>query len=113
MKSWIVSGLAAYLILPTTGHAMFMQPGPIPLERIATNTRTYIEAHPDDAAGYYTLGRIYYLGFVNQAALIPGFNEGADGQLPGVAPRLDAGDLANGIGIVASVVNEERDRRLA
>ena len=105
MKSWIVSGLAAYLILPATGHAMFMQPGPIPLERIATNTRTYIEAHPDDAAGYYTLGRIYYLGFVNQAALIPGFNEGADGQLPGVAPDWLSGNFSY------QLINAEAEKR--
>jgi hypothetical protein len=42
MKPWIILSLSAFLLLPETGRAMFMQPHSIPLERIAGNTKAYL-----------------------------------------------------------------------
>ncbi len=94
MKMRIATSMATLFCLMGTGSAMFIQPQPIPLERIAKNTKAYLESHPDDPDGYYTLGRIYYLGFVNKASFVPGFNDGAKGQRAQVAPDWLMGSYA-------------------
>ena len=47
----------------------FARPSYLPVDRLIENTTAYIREHPQDASGYYTLGRIHYLAFVNQSFL--------------------------------------------
>ncbi len=51
------------------------QPSYIPADRLIANAEAYITEEPNDPAGYYTLGRIHYLAFANQAFLVGAFNE--------------------------------------
>ncbi len=53
----------------------WMQPEYIPADRLIANAERYIAEEPDDPTGYYTLGRIHYLAFANQAYLVGAFNE--------------------------------------
>lgn len=51
------------------------QPTYIPADRLIANAERYITEEPNDPTGYYTLGRIHYLAFANQAYLVGAFNE--------------------------------------
>lgn len=51
------------------------QPTYIPADRLIANAERYITEEPNDPTGYYTLGRIHYLAFANQAFLVGAFNE--------------------------------------
>jgi hypothetical protein len=52
---------------------MFARPQYIPVERLIENATAYIQENPKDAGGYYTLGRIHYLAFVNKAFIVGAF----------------------------------------
>ena len=52
---------------------MFATPQYVPVERLIENATTYIQENPKDASGYYTLGRIHYLAFVNKAFIVGAF----------------------------------------
>ena len=82
--SFIIMLLASCFVCIVS--AMFVQPSAIPLARIVKNTEAYLEKKPDDSKGYYTLGRIYYLGFFNRASFVPGFAAIRDGESPRVSP---------------------------
>lgn len=44
--------------------ATFAGPGSsAPVERLIGNVQAYVRSHPQDASGYYALGRIHYLAF--------------------------------------------------
>lgn len=105
MKQRITFAVAALLLCPGMVHAMFMQPHPIPLERVAKNTQAYIEQHPEEAEGYYTLGRIYYLGFINRALFVPGFDEGSEEQSARIAPDWMIGNYQG------QMIRAEAERR--
>jgi len=55
----------------------------LPAERLIQNATAYIAEEPNDASGYFTLGRIHYLAFANQAFLVAARE---DFQLPTVMP---------------------------
>jgi hypothetical protein len=55
-----------------------------PVDRLLKSAQAYVTAHPAEAAGHYTLGRIHYLAFVRGARSIPSLREGGDGELPSV-----------------------------
>jgi len=38
-----------------------------PVQRLVFNVEAYVETHPEDANGYYRLGRIHYLAFTLRA----------------------------------------------
>lgn len=54
-------------------NGMFARPQYIPVERLIENATAYIQENPKDAGGYYTLGRIHYLAFVNKAFIAGAF----------------------------------------
>jgi hypothetical protein len=41
-----------------------------PIDRLVSNAGSYVQEHPNDANGYYVLGRIHYLAFANQQVSI-------------------------------------------
>jgi hypothetical protein len=43
-----------------------------PIDRLVSNVESYIKEHPNDANGYYVLGRVHYLAFANQQVSIFG-----------------------------------------
>lgn len=55
----------------------FARPSYVPAERLINNATAYVQEHPQDASGYYTLGRIHYLTFVNKSFLVATFANGA------------------------------------
>lgn len=63
-------------------NGMFRSPQYIPVERLIENATAYIQQDPNDASGYYTLGRIHYLAFVNKAFLVGGFDENSSNIIP-------------------------------
>ena len=52
------------------------RPDYLPAERLIENATAYIQEHPKDASGYYTLGRIHYLAFINKSFLVGAFGTG-------------------------------------
>jgi hypothetical protein len=58
--------------------AHFAVPIPFPADRLIDNMNSYIKENPKDAHGYYILGRIHYLAFINKTAQVAVFNEGKD-----------------------------------
>jgi hypothetical protein len=64
---------------------------PVPVERLLNNVTKYIKEHPQDAQGYYVLGRLHSMSFAKgteSLEVVPEKNqEGRDNSsLPGFAP---------------------------
>ncbi len=49
----------------------FPAPWYVPFDRLIANTEAFIKDHPNDPQGYYTLARMHYFAFVNQAPFVP------------------------------------------
>jgi len=71
---------------------MFARPSYVPVERLLGNATAYVQEHPADASGYYTLARIHYLAFVNKSFLVATF---ANRGLPSTIPFWWGEDLVN------------------
>jgi tetratricopeptide (TPR) repeat protein len=56
----------------------FAMPMPAPVERLIENTQAYIKENPEDAHGYYVLGRIHYLAFARETDRVPLFGDKDD-----------------------------------
>lgn len=54
----------------------------VPLERLLKNTTEYIARNPNDAQGYYLMGRLHSLAYATEMKEIPVFNDKAGNQLP-------------------------------
>jgi hypothetical protein len=63
-------------------NGMFAQPQYVPVERLIENATAFIQQNPNDASGYYTLGRIHYLAFVNKAFLVGAFGGKSSNIIP-------------------------------
>jgi hypothetical protein len=65
---------ATYCLLLTliaqSALAMFAMPPDVPVDRLIKNVGAYIKEHPDDADGYYTLGRINSLAFSVKSTVV-------------------------------------------
>ncbi len=53
----------------------WLQPEYLPSDRLILNAEAYVAEEPNDPTGYYTLARIHYLAFANQAFLVGAFND--------------------------------------
>lgn len=73
--------LCGFLSLPGLAHAMFAPPVSVPVERLEKKAGEYVQAHPEDAMAWYTLGRIHYLALVLNSESLNG-REGAEGAMP-------------------------------
>jgi len=64
---------AALLLFVSTlpAQATFMLPERAPVDRIIENAEAYLTEHPDDAEGYYILGRAHYLAWTLKSQSIP------------------------------------------
>jgi hypothetical protein len=62
----------------------FRLPEYAPVDRLIANATAYVQEHPQEAEGYYTLARIHYLAFINKSFLVGG--SVSDQALPYVIP---------------------------
>ena len=62
--------IALVLLAATATKGMFMVPNKVPADRLIPICETYLKENPEDAHGYYTLGRIHYLVFANRSLKI-------------------------------------------
>src|SRR5262245_24374637 len=95
MKKGIVFAITAAWILSCAGIAMFGVTAPVPIDRLLANTAAYIEDHPRDPMGPYTLARIHYLAMATRAAAFTAYEERA------FPPRV-AVDVTGGFGQVVT-----------
>jgi tetratricopeptide (TPR) repeat protein len=70
-------------IFCNTIKAFMVSIAPAPINRLSSNTNSYIKENPNDANGYYILGRIHYLAFANQQ--VSALKEGDANSLPEIA----------------------------
>jgi hypothetical protein len=73
---------------PTWGR--WMAPTDMPVSRLLTNVRAYIKAHPKEANGYYTLGRINSAAFAQDSDTIGVYTRDTLPSVPtysGLTPR--------------------------
>jgi hypothetical protein len=87
------------LSLGSHANAELIYPDRVPIGRILRNAETYLRHHPEDAMGWYVLGRIHYIAFVNEApeaAVYSNRRSGEDDKkrTPREAPPSLAIDLA-------------------
>jgi hypothetical protein len=78
MKTTLAACLAILIFLaaarPT--HAMFSYESPqeVPVDRLITNLQAFIKENPENAPGYYSLGRVHYLAYVLKSDELRSFN---------------------------------------
>ncbi|HEU4754231.1 MAG TPA: hypothetical protein VFU47_14065, partial [Armatimonadota bacterium] len=81
-----IAALGLCLLLAPPSSARFVAVGmPVPVERLVKNIGRYIQEHPEDARGHYTLGRVHSLAFSMGAAEVQVSGDGAQ-DLPGFPP---------------------------
>jgi len=71
--------------------AMFARPEEVPVDRLIKNVGAYVKAHPKDAMGYYTLGRVNYLALSMKSTTVRAYSAGSAVKLPNVADILQQG----------------------
>ncbi len=54
-------------------NGMFAWPQYIPVDRLIENATAYTQQEPNDASGYYTLGRIHYMAFVYKSFFVAAY----------------------------------------
>ncbi|HSH94775.1 MAG TPA: hypothetical protein VK968_11565, partial [Roseimicrobium sp.] len=69
---------------------------PAPIDRLLANVTAYVKAHPEEAAGYYTLGRVYALAYAQDGAQIEVTPAEKDGALPTFDPHRSVQDASRG-----------------
>ena len=90
-------GLLAAAGLTASGtFARFVSLQSVPVDRIIANLTAFSKDHPDDAAGFYSLGRAHSLAFTKGVDQLPtypsGGNDGqpyhvSDGSMPSAGPK--------------------------
>lgn len=75
-------GLLIIGVFVNIADGRFAMPQYIPVERLIENATAYVQQEPNDASGYYTLGRIHYLAFVNKAFLVGAFGGSSSRIIP-------------------------------
>jgi hypothetical protein len=63
----------AMLIAPAMALAHGSIPGDVPVNRLVANLTKYIQAHPNDAEGYYRLGRVHTLALETKTEFVLAF----------------------------------------
>lgn len=69
----------------TAAHAKPVMPTDAPVERLLTNVEAYVKVHPDDANGWFTLGRLHYFAFAaprGTVAVPRGYESAGPNELP-------------------------------
>lgn len=69
--SQLLRMMIVVLMTAAAAPAMFAPPQDVPVDRIVKNAEAYVAEHPDDASGYYVLGRAHYLAWTLKSQTIP------------------------------------------
>jgi len=85
--SLLFFGFLVIIACYSTSQAMFAMPQRIPVDRLIANASAYIEENPEDAHGYYVLGRIHYLAFSNKTVVLPASDKG-ENALPKIPENI-------------------------
>jgi len=76
-------GLLAAVGLAASGtFAMFVSPQSVPVERIIANLTAFTKDHPEDAAGFYSLGRAHSLAFTRGVDRLPAYGSSGNDKPP-------------------------------
>lgn len=70
--AWLTA--AVLLIGRTCAHGHGSIPTDVPVDRLVTNLTKYVQEHPDDADGYYRLGRVHTLALETRSGFVPAFD---------------------------------------
>lgn len=84
MRTIVVILMIAVLTVSMAGltWGQFAKAPDAPVERLIKNITAYTTEHPDDAHGYYVLGRVHYLAFVLKRSSLGAFEKDASTKLP-------------------------------
>ncbi|MFK8029823.1 MAG: hypothetical protein AB8G18_06255 [Gammaproteobacteria bacterium] len=77
-------GALLCLLVSATSHAIFVSPQPMPLDRLIANTEKRIAANGKDPLGYYVLGRLHYLAFINEVSFVRAYRHSNQNSYPAV-----------------------------
>jgi hypothetical protein len=64
--------------------AKFAMPGEVPVDRLIKNVGAYVKEHPQEAQGYYTLGRVHYLALSMKSKTVRAYEAREAGGLASV-----------------------------
>lgn len=87
------AALAVFALLPSAASGKFAVPAEVPVERLIRNIGAYIQEHPDDAMGYYTLARVHNLAFSLQQQNLRAREQ--DEKLPAIPDMFNRMPAAN------------------
>ncbi len=79
----LVGPLLLLCVLFQNPLGRWIQPAEVPVARLLLNTETYIKKNPNDAQGYYVLGRLHSLAFAKETKTIAAY-ENDKRPLPGL-----------------------------
>lgn len=68
-------------------HAKFIQPEPVPVERLLKSAEAHLAANPDSPEAAYILARIHYLAFARSSSTVPAFAQADRDGKPAIAPN--------------------------
>jgi hypothetical protein len=85
-----ICGMVLLLLFCESAQAEFRMPIYAPVDRLIQNAAAYVRENPNNANGYYILGRIHYLAFANKSH---GVGILQDSSPPDVAPDWLLGDF--------------------
>lgn len=77
--------------------AEFARPEPAPVDRVIANTKAFLAENPDNADGWYTLGRAHYLAWTLKSDRVP-VNQWETPNVPKGLPNLPADWLVSSVG---------------
>lgn len=91
----ILSTLLLLSFICNISLANFPRYTDVPVERLITNISAYTKEHPDEAQGYYTLGRVHYLAFINKSLTVSAFRAESRMNLPMIPSDWDINRIEN------------------
>jgi hypothetical protein len=77
--------------------ADFVRPEPAPVDRVIANTKAFLAENPENAAGWYTLGRAHYLAWTLKSDRVP-VNQWESLNAPNGLPNLPADWMVSSAG---------------
>jgi hypothetical protein len=103
---------ATVLIATSRIAAHWAVPPDAPVDRLVENLNRYIDEHPDDANGYYLLGRVHSLAFALKTDKIGIYEPSGDDGLPRIADRRIQATGYDGARLCHTRWDQAFDRRL-
>ena len=74
------------LFAATSALAHWAMPTDAPVDRLVANLTSYTKEHPEDADGYYALGRVHGLAFTLKTRVVATWDRSSNGPVPTSQP---------------------------